>query len=198
MPVQRELHFGGRGGKRAGAGRPRKLPGRVPHAPRARLSRHRPVHVTLRLRSGLPRLRRRDEYRALRRAFDGGRERFGFRLIQYSVQADHLHLIAEADGERSLARGIQGLSVRIARALNRLWRRRGKLFLERYHAHVLRTPLEVRRALVYVLQNARKHGGWLVRGAPDPYSSAGSFDGWRTDSPVSLQTSPVTTPRSGL
>ena len=37
---------------------------------------------------------------------------------------------------------------------------------------------EVRNALLYVLQNARKHGSWRARG-PDPYSSGPSFDGWK-------------------
>ena len=62
-------------------------------------------------------------------------------------------------------RGIRGLAIRIARAVNRAWLRRGRVWGDRYHAHSLRSPREVRNALVYVLQNFRKHfaqwSGWM-------------------------------------
>jgi REP element-mobilizing transposase RayT len=137
------------------------------------------VLVTVPLKRGLPRLRRTRERKALERAFHAGRERFGFRLTQYSIQSDHLHLIAEADDRRALSRGLQGLLVRVARALNKLWSRTGKVFRDRYHDRVLRTPREVRHALAYVLGNARKHGLRILRGAVDGFSSAPWFDGWR-------------------
>ena len=71
-----------------------------------------------------------------------------------------------------------GLAVRVARGLNRLWRRAGAIFSDRFHARILRTPREVRNALVYVIQNARKHGAWRAR-RPDAYSSGPCFDGWK-------------------
>ena len=60
-----------------------------------------------------------------------------------------------------------------AKGLNRLWRRRGKVFADRYHDHVLRTPTEVNNAVRYVLQNAARHGIRLLKGI-DPFSSASS------------------------
>src|SRR5262245_8945880 len=45
------------------------------------------------------------------------------------------------------------------------------------HALQLTTPRAVRNALVYTLQNARKHGAWRAF-APDVFSSAAFFDGW--------------------
>src|SRR5262249_23284883 len=98
------------------------------------------------------------------------------RLVHFSIQSTHLHLIAEAEDRRELARGVKGLLVRSARALNRLWRRRGQVFADRYHEHVLRTPREVRAALAYVLLNARKHG--LRIAGIDPGTSGCWFDGW--------------------
>jgi REP element-mobilizing transposase RayT len=112
----------------------------------------------------------------LERAFSRGAERFGFRLVHFSIQSNHLHLLAEATDRRSLWRGMQGLLVRIARALNKLWTRRGKVFGDRYHARALRTPREVRFALVYVLHNARRHGVRVL--GIDVYSSGPWFDGW--------------------
>jgi len=68
------------------------------------------------------------------------RERFGFRLIHFSVQRDHLDLIAEASDRRALSRGVPGLTIRVARAVNRYLQRAGRLFADRYHARALRTP----------------------------------------------------------
>ena len=128
--------------------------------------------------AGLPSMRKQDAYELVRDCFARGKERPGFRLVHYSVQGNHLHLIVEASDRRALARGMQGLMVRIARRLNRLWDRGGTLFADRYHAHVLRTPREVRNALNYVLANARNHGRRLAQGI-DHYASGWWFDGWR-------------------
>src|SRR6185503_8845625 len=89
-----------------------------------------------------------------------------------------LHLIVEAEDERSLSRWMKGLAVRLARALNRIWRRVGNVFPDRYHARSLTNPRAVRTALVYVLGNARKHGTW-INPEPDFYSSGPAFDGWK-------------------
>lgn len=81
--------------------------------------------------------------------------------------------------------------------MNRLMDRKGAVFAERYHAHELRSPLEVRRALDYVLNNARKHG--YLRGAFDPFSSAPYFDGFSVDADLPRQDpAPVAPPSSWL
>ena len=88
-----------------------------------------------------------------------GSDSFGMRLVHYSVQGNHLHLIVEADSDAALSRGMRGLTVRIARAVNRATRRSGRVFADKYYARELRTPAEVRRAVRYVLDNAMLHAG---------------------------------------
>jgi len=170
-----KFSYRGRGGYREGAGRPKKPGAGVPHRPRAPLKARYPVHVTVRVREEVAKLRNRACFRAIARALAAGRERFGFRLVHFSVQANHLHLVAEADDERALARGMQGLSVRVAKALNRVLARSGKVFADRYHAHVLRSPHEVANAVAYVLGNAIIHaarrGERVHPDAIDPMSS---------------------------
>jgi hypothetical protein len=73
------------------------------------------------------------------------------------VQGNHLHLIVEAPNNRCLARGMQGLAVRIARALNRLMHRRGRVFADHFHSRVVRTPTEAARVIAYVLGNYARH-----------------------------------------
>jgi putative transposase len=180
-PQLRQLTFHRRGGKRRGAGRKPKGPrALVSHAARPMLAQRSPVLVTSRLRAGLPSLRRKDAFDAITAAFaacTAGADRHGMRLVHFSIQSNHLHLIVEARDAPSLARGMQGLLVRIARGLNRTWKRKGSVFSDRYHAHNLRTPREVRNALAYVLNNARKHG--CHRSGVDPFSSGGAFEGWK-------------------
>ena len=151
----------------------------MPHDKREALAARFPVHVTLRLCAGLPRLREKRAYRAVFEAFRAGCERPGFRLAHFAVLSNHMHLVVEAQSRERLARGMQGLHVRLARALNRVWKRRGKVFSDRYHDRILRSPREVRNVLGYVLRNAARHGRFGWQHQPDPYSSGPWFDGWR-------------------
>jgi len=168
------------GGKRKGAGRPPKgNAAGVSHLRRRSLSRHHPVHATLRIVCGVPSLREGRLFDEVRFALAAGRERFGFRLVHFSVQSNHLHLIAEAQDSRALALGMQGLSVRVARAVNRALARRGRLFADRYHCRALKTPRSVHFAVRYVLLNGRKHQVATESGFIDSCSSAAWFGEFR-------------------
>jgi hypothetical protein len=166
---QRSFQFKTWGGARENAGRPRVRPRElVGHQRRPVLKARFPVMVTWRMKEGVWGLRTRRCFTALARAFWSGANRFGFRLIHYSVQGNHMHLLVEAKDERVLSRGMCGLGVRIARGLNRVMERHGKVLGDRYHARILKTPTEVRHARNYLLGNARRHYGLRV---PDPYAS---------------------------
>jgi len=177
--LQQSLPFPpSRGGRRSGAGR-KPTPGRRPgvsHRMRpTHLARH-PAHVTLRACAAIRCLRAPRVFPEVRRAI-GAASSANFRVVHFSVQSDHLHLIVEAADKETMSHGACGLAVRVARAVNRALRRRGSVWSDRYHVRTLNTPREVRNALVYVLQNFRKH----LRGVAgiDPCSSAQSFEGFR-------------------
>jgi len=159
-------------------GRPANVPGKpgVSHLRRPELKRRFPVLVTMRVMDHVWNLRSQRCFRALQATFRKGRDRFGFQLNHFSVQGNHLHFIVEAEDEKSLARGIQGLTIRMAKALNKVMGRSGKVFADRYHARILRTPKEVAIALRYVLNNYQKHMLRLGKPTPprfiDPFSSA--------------------------
>lgn len=179
-PRQGRLPFGHNwGGRRQGAGRKPKgeKPG-VPHRRRPPLAARHPVHVTSKLQVGLPSLRRPEAYSVVLAAFRAGCEKPGFRLVQFSVLSNHLHLLVEGRNREALTRGLRGLLVRLARGLNKLWGRQGRVFADRFHDHVVKTPRQVRNALGYLLHNARRHGCRVPAGRPDPYSSGRWFDGW--------------------
>jgi REP-associated tyrosine transposase len=189
------LHRGRWGGWRPDAGRKAGPNPRVRHRRRRGVAKDFPCHVTLKVREGLPSLRTLRVVREVEETFRKGKERPGFRLLQYSIQGDHLHAIVEADGAEALGRGMKSLAARFARAVNRALRRSGRVLGDHYHLHVLETPREVRNALAYVLLNARKHlaerlrkAGRRIGATPlDPASSARWFRGWREGS-VPVQT----------
>ena len=145
---QQEFGFVNWGGKRRGAGRkPNGERAGVSHAKRPRLPARFPVLVTMKLCAGLATLRAKEVHALIRAAIAAAR-REDFRVIEYSLQEDHIHAIVEAKDECSLSRAMNGLVTRIARGLNRLWQRVGRVFAERYHAIQLMTPRAVRNALI--------------------------------------------------
>jgi putative transposase len=177
--AQQELPLPQWGGARKGAGRKREASRpQVPHRPRGKF-RNAALHVTVRMRYEVWNLRTRRCLRALRHAFERGCSRFGLRVIHFSVQGNHIHMIVEAPDPQSLARAMKGLEVRMARALNKVMNRRGPVFADRYHAHLLRTPREAAHAVRYVLENWTVHArreGWAVPRGVDPCCSMASHD----------------------
>jgi putative transposase len=173
------------GGRRAGAGRKKKAAKErtfVPHHARPRHKERHPTHVTLRARSGLPNFRSERVHKMLRGILERQlrrRYRDSFQVVHYSIQSNHLHLIVESTDARTMRSGVSGLVIAFAKRLNAILERlTGKVWRDRYHARDLTTPSEVRRALVYVLQNVRKHGFALLGPFIDPLTTAKSFAGW--------------------
>jgi REP-associated tyrosine transposase len=144
-----------------------------------------PLHVVIRTVPGA-RLRRRAGWRAIRHGLGVTIRRHDFHVCHVSIQATHVHLIVEADDQAALARGMQGFQIAAARRFNRLARRRGRLFADRYHPVPLDRPLRVLHALRYVLNNWRHHreDRFAAPRSPfDPYSSAPAFADWHAHPP---------------
>jgi REP element-mobilizing transposase RayT len=173
------------GGRRDGAGRKRGPHPRDPHRCRQPLSAAHPCHVTLKLRSGIPSLRTVRFVREFERSMRAVRERSRFRVVHYTLQSDHIHLIVEASSGRDLASGMKSIGARVAHAVGRVFGLRGRVLADRFHLHVLRSPREVRNSIAYVLLNARRH---LAKSKQriDPHprvapaSSGRWFDGWQS------------------
>lgn len=170
------LRFHRRGGSRPGAGRkPNGDEAGVSHLRRPQFGRLFPVHVTMRMARHVYNLRSRRSFSIVGRAIAKSAERFGMRIVRFSVQGNHVHLIVEAETTAALSRAMQGFSIRVAKGLNGMMKKRGRVLADRFHARPLATPTEVRRAVAYVRDNARKHaaefGKPLPRGYVDEYSS---------------------------
>ena len=193
------------GGKRVNAGR-KLADGKrrsLPHRPRERHTGRHPVHVTLRARPGLPSLRSQRISAELHRILSRqAKRRYGpaFQVVDFSIQDNHLHLIVEAVGDEDahdqLRAGVSGRVIAVAKRLNRLLHRRGKVWGDRWHGRDLATPREVRNTLVYVFRNVARHGARMFGdGVVDPFSSAASFAGWLRPPSIEIATEPWARPR---
>jgi len=173
------------GGARDGAGRKPGTNPRLRHRSRAHFRSPLPAHVTLRMRSDVPSLRTVPIVHAIQRTFAHGCARPGFRLVHYSLQRNHAHLIVEARDREALGRGMKAIGARLALAVNRGADRSGPVLVDRYRSRLLATPKELHHALRYVLLNARPHAAERSAAkadAPvrlDPASSGQRFEGWK-------------------
>lgn len=203
--AQGELTFRGWGGKRRGAGRKRRSPrSNDDHLGRETLTREFPAHLTLRLQPGLPSMRERALFEVVLQALSASAFGLFFRIVEYSVQRNHIHLLIEAADSQSLTTGVKSLVGRLSRSINLALKRTGPVLADRYHLHVIKTPWEARRALAYLFGNARKHareaGVPVPEGWVDPRSSAPWFRGWSDAAKSTLRVDPklVAQPRTWL
>jgi len=170
---QAELNFSSkRGGKRKGAGRKKKLEGQPNHVKRPEISGKAPLHITLKLQSGIQSPRSLEGMDNFQNAFAKA-AKLGLKVIHFSLQSNHAHIIAEVMNNEALERGMKSLTVAIAHAINTARKTAGAVFLGRYHLHPLKTPKEVKNALKYVLFNFSKHLG--IKPTLDPFSSVFGF-----------------------
>lgn len=171
----------------------------MPHGRREHFGTPLPAHVTLRMRADVPSLRSVPIVHEIERTFSRGCARKGFRLVHYSLQTNHAHLVVEARDRDTLGRGMKAIGARLSRAVNRVAERSGPVLAERYHLRLLPTPKEVRNALRYVLLNARRHAAKTAAVTTkavrlDPASSARWFEGWTRKAPETDNAEPAALP----
>lgn len=164
------------GGARAGAGRPRTSR-RVSHDTRPAFDGSlQPLHVTLRMDPKVWNLRSQRGFACVAHALRAESARGELRVVHFSVQGNHVHMVVEASDQATLSRRMQGFGVRLARRINAMMgRRRGRVLGDRYHSRVLTTPRDVHRVIRYVLRNYAKHAaraGRVVALTPDRFASS--------------------------
>jgi REP element-mobilizing transposase RayT len=211
--VQQTLDLRTWGGYREGAGRKQVNERKSePHRVRPHITQANAIHVVLRSAPELTRLRRMDAFKIVRKAMLVVLTRTDFRIVHVSIQANHVHLLIEADSKQALAKGVQAFAISAARRLNaaeasvRGVRRRGPAFPDRYHAEVIVHPRRARNCLSYVLNNWRHHkedrASSVRHWKLDKYSSAISFMGWLELEPWTVpegyEPLPVVKPQSWL
>lgn len=144
--AQVQMHF--HGGPRKGAGRKRIKSKGIAHRTREKVTCHKPLHVNFKYRTTI---KNKFCLRLLKRAIHNARAQ-GLKVIHFSLQHNHVHLIVEATNNSILTSGMRSLTVTMTKGL-----KMGKVQLERYHLHVLKSIRETKHAVHYVLFNQQKH-----------------------------------------
>jgi REP element-mobilizing transposase RayT len=165
MARQKEfnLYKGSWGGRRPGAGRKRRHSEGVAHLTREQVTKRTALHVNFKLACFI---RNKRCLQLLKRSIANARKQ-GLRVLHFSLQSNHVHLILEADHNAILTKGMRSLCITFAKGIGR-----GRVQIERYHLHVLRSLRETRHAVHYVLFNQQKHAK-LNSAYMDEFSSLG-------------------------
>ncbi len=204
MQRARQLEFSfpcGHGGPRKGAGRKRQgTRASVLHRTRKTFSKPSVLHVTCRLAAGLPSLRDPKTVALLFNYLARICEREGFRIVEFSIQGTHIHMLCEADDDAALSRAMNGILSCLARSLNKHWKRKGEVFADRYHTETIETPTQCHKVLIYVLGNAKKHGARPLNSGIDPCSTAPwfPFETSAPNHPLKRHAKPAASPRTWL
>lgn len=156
--IKLNLFKGKKGGRRPGSGRKRIHSKGVAHRNRETVNHRTPVHINFKYKTYI---RNKTCLKLLKKAILNSRKH-GLRIIHFSLQSNHVHLIVEAETNQILTKGMRSLTVTFAKGLNQ-----GRVQIQRYHLHVLKSLREAKNAVQYVLFNSQKHGSRIV----DEYSS---------------------------
>ena len=150
MGKQQEMNLskGKRGGRRPGAGRKRIHSRGVSHLKRETVTKRTPAHINFKFNC---RIKSKEGLKLLKRSIQNA-QKMGLKVIHFSLQSNHVHLITEAEDNTILTAGMRALTITFAKGL-----KKGRVQLERYHLHVLKTLREAKHAIEYVLFNQQKH-----------------------------------------
>jgi hypothetical protein len=155
------IYKGKRGGRRPNAGRKRRLSRGIAHEPREKVRTQIPLQVNFKYKLSV---KNKEGLKALHKAIRNARSH-GLKIMHYSLQHNHVHLIIEATNNKLLTKGMRSLTITLAKAINK-----GRIQIQRYHLHVLKTIRERKNAVHYVLLNEKKHTGKMT---VDSYSTIG-------------------------
>lgn len=152
MKKQLELNIyqGKHGGRRPFAGRSRQHSKGVSHATREKVKATTPLHINFKYRAFI----RTEGILKVLELSIANASKLQFSVTHFTLQSNHIHLIAEAGDNKILSSGMRSLTNTMVKRIGK-----GSIQLERYHLHVLKTPREVRNAIDYVLNNDIKHTG---------------------------------------
>jgi REP element-mobilizing transposase RayT len=144
------LYSGKNGGRRPNSGRPRIHSKGVSHSKREPVTSRTPLKINFKKKTYIRTEKLLD---IINRSIEHAKLK-NLHIICFTIQSNHIHLIAETQNNKTLSSGMRSVTNTIAKNL-----KKGSMQIERYHLHVLRNPTEVRNAISYVMTNDLKHTG---------------------------------------
>ena len=93
----------------------------------------------------------------LKKAIFNARKK-GLRIIHFSLEYDHVHLLVEAADNVELGKGMQSFGVTLSKAINRMRKMKGTVYKHRYHFRQISSSRELKYVMKYIFSNGVKHG----------------------------------------
>jgi REP element-mobilizing transposase RayT len=139
-----------------GAGRKAIHDKGIRHTKREMIKKDTVLHLTLKIEKNKANLKNKSILKALQHSIKKARS-LGLKVIHYTLEYDHVHLLIEASDKISLGKGMQSLGISFSKGINKIKKQTGKVFKTRYHFRKLNSPREIKNALNYILGNGIKH-----------------------------------------
>ncbi|MGZ3788931.1 MAG: transposase [Bacteriovorax sp.] len=151
-----------------GAGRPAIVDKGIRHTRRPFLKKPSSLHLTVKIKKNKADLKNKSVLGILKRAILNAR-RQGLKVIHYSLEYDHVHLLIEAENNHILGKGMQAFGVTLSKAINRMRRLKGGVYKHRYHFRQISGTRELKNVMKYIFTNGLKHK--TAKGIVNPYNS---------------------------
>lgn len=156
-----------------GAGRPAIHDRGIRHIARDEIKKLTPLHLTIKIEKDKAGLKNKFILKSLHSSIKKARK-IGLKIIHYTLEYDHVHLLVETDNKTALARGMQSFGISFSKSINKIKKAQGKVFKTRYHYRKLKTPAEVKNVFNYIFGNSLKHKKAIS--IVSPYNSLMAID----------------------
>lgn len=153
-----------------GAGRPAKNDQGIRHTSRKKFQKALSLLLTIKVRENKADIQSKRMLKRLHHAIYRARLK-GLRIIHYTLEYNHVHLLVEAGNHEILHKGMQALGISLSKSINRLKNKKGAVYKHRYHFRQISSPRDLRNVVNYILNNGIKHKRCDTR--ENPYNSLG-------------------------
>jgi REP element-mobilizing transposase RayT len=114
------------------------------------------MHLTIKVEKRKAGLKNKSILKVLKRAILKGRSS-GLRIIHFTLEYDHVHLLVESDCKIKLGRGMMRFGVTLAKGINKFQKGSGQVYKHRYHQRFINSGRDLKNVLNYIFKNGLKH-----------------------------------------
>lgn len=140
----------------------------IRHTERPKFKNARSLHLTIKVRENKADIKSIKLLKALHHAIKRARL-MKLKIIHYTLEYNHVHLLVEADTHHALHRGMQAFGISFSKAINKTKRLKGTVYKHRYHFRQICSSRELKNVLHYIFHNGIKHG--RTSSLIDPFNS---------------------------
>lgn len=154
------------------AGRPAIHDKGIRHIAREIIKKSTSLHLTIKVRENKADIKNKQVLKILHYAIRRSRIK-GLRIIHYTLEYNHIHLLVEAADKQTVHQGMQSFGITFAKKINAIKRLKGTVYKHRYHLRKINSPRELKNVLYYIFNNGIHHKRTST--VLDPYNTLPAF-----------------------